>query len=191
MEARNVNFVSQYDEYMNLPEGTRAELIDGVIYNLDSATIPHQSAAGGIFGQLFTYLIGKRCKVLYEIDVQLDEDDVHTILKPDMVVVCDPKKTADRRRIIGAPDMIVEVRSPSTQRHDRVFKYNRYLDAGVREYWIVVPDDQYVEVYTLVNGQYVSTSYEKDAKIKVSILDDCIIDLAVVFPAESGAAPAQ
>lgn len=101
---------------------------------------------------------------------------------PDVTVVCDPQKL-DSVGCKGAPDLIAEVLSPSNRRHDRFTKFNLYQRAGVREYWIVDPDDKSVQVFLLEEGRYTLKDYggEKDT-VKVNILEDCVIDLSLVFP---------
>ena len=103
---------------------------------------------------------------------------------PDLSVVCDPGKLDDIG-CKGAPDLIIEVLSPSTQCHDRLTKYNLYERAGVPEYWIVSPEERTVQVSTLVDGRYrVQELYTAEAVAKVNTLSGCFIELPKVFPAE-------
>ncbi len=103
------------------------------------------------------------------------------MVQPDISVVCDPGKT-DGHGCKGAPDMVVEVTSPSTSRYDKLTKFNLYLQAGVREYWIVDSADRVVSVYLLKDGQYHAAVYGADSSVTVDVLDDCTIDLSTVFP---------
>ena len=97
------------------------------------------------------------------------------------MVVCDASKVDDRG-IKGAPDLIVEVLSPSTQSHDRVTKFNLYRRAGVREYWLVDPESRVVQSFILQNGQYVAAASSGADRLSVHVLEGCIIDLGDVFP---------
>lgn len=103
-------------------------------------------------------------------------------MEPDITIVCDPNKL-DKYGCIGAPDMVIEVLSPSTRRHDRLVKLNMYQRAGVREYWIVNPEECTVQVL-LLKGEYLvhHEEYAQSDLAKVNILDDCQIDLGKVFP---------
>ena len=78
--------------------------------------------------------------------------------------------------------MVIEVTSPSTARYDKLLKFNLYQRAGVREYWIVDPAARVVSVYTLKDGYYRAAAYGADSSVPVGALDDCEIDLSMVFP---------
>ena len=106
--------------------------------------------------------------------VKLFKDD-KTITEPDISVICDPNKLTDKG-CCGAPDWIIEIVSPSTSSHDYVRKLNLYMDAGVREYWIVNPMEKSVYVYFLVEDRFQTKSYTFRDRIKVSIYDDLWID---------------
>lgn len=104
------------------------------------------------------------------------------MVEPDLAVVCDPEKL-DERGCKGAPDLIVEVLSPSTQRHDRLTKYNLYERAGVREYWIVSPEERTVQVSVLQSdGRYrVVELYTSGDVAKVNVLEGCFLELSKVW----------
>lgn len=196
MEARAVNQHSTIKIFENLPEGVRAELIDGVIVSMASPADIHQDIAIELATQLRTYLRGKSCFARYEFDVQLNKNDPWNVVRPDIIVVCDRSKNS-LNRIIGAPDMIIEVVSPSTIRRDRVEKLNLYKRAGVQEYWIVYPDEESggpsVDQLVLRDGEYIHLAHEATERVSVHCLEDCVIDLQLVFPqtdqADNQAAP--
>jgi Uma2 family endonuclease len=149
-----------YGEYLTWPDDLRFELIDGVAYCMAPApTLDHQDFAGEIYFQLRQALQGKPCRVfIAPLDVRLpkaDEADemVDTVVQPDVLVVCQTAKL-DRRGVRGAPDLAVEVLSPSTASHDHLRKRRAYERAGVREYWLVHPADRIVTVYRLENGAF-------------------------------------
>jgi Uma2 family endonuclease len=98
------------------------------------------------------------------------------------VVVCDDSKLDDRG-CNGAPDLVVEILSPTTARYDRVVKFQKYLEAGVREYWMVSPEEKTVQVHILNNDQYVTKTYGETSDVPVTVLPGCVIALPLVFRA--------
>ena len=170
-------------------DGERAELIDGeAVMIAPPPAREHQKISGELFVQLHACLKGKRCEVyaapfavrLFERDGDRPED-VDTMVEPDITVVCDPSKL-DKHGCKGAPDMVAEILSPSTRRHDRLTKFNLYQRAGVREYWIVDPADKSVQVFTLEDGHYTAKDFGAAGdKVRVNVLEDCVIDLSETF----------
>lgn len=171
-------------------EQERIELIYG--YPVMVAPAParnHQEASGELFGQLREYLKGKKCKVYHApFAVRPFErngdnlEDVDTMVEPDITVVCDPSKLDDIG-CKGAPDLVMEILSPSTQRHDKLTKFNLYQQAGVREYWIVDPASKSVQVFVLEDAHYAAKDFGAAGdKLNVNIFEDCVIDLSQVFP---------
>ena len=169
-------------------EQERIELIDGYPIMQASPTRAHQRAVASLVGQLYAYLNGKKCEVypspftvrLFEQEEDRPED-VDTLVEPDVTVVCDPSKL-DNTGCKGAPDLVMEILSPSTQRHDKLTKFNLYQRAGVREYWIVDADSKSVQVFVLENDHYIAKDLGAVGdKLKVNVLDDCFIDLTEVF----------
>ena len=102
-------------------------------------------------------------------------------MEPDISVICDPSKLDDIG-CKGAPDFIIEILSPSTNRHDKLTKFNLYQRAGVREYWIVDPVSKSVQVFVLEDGRYSAKDFgSAEEKVRVNVLEDCEIDLSQVF----------
>ncbi len=171
---------------------TRYELYDGQLRALSAPTHIHQMILTELLTQIHAYLRNKRCKIYpAPFDVRLFEEPedvpgtVYTVVQPDLSVVCDNDRQVDRRGVHGAPDLIVEILSPSTKQYDCLVKYKLYQQAGVREYWIVDPDKKLVLVYTLVDGQYyVPEVYTAKDTVPVGVLEDCHVDLSSVFPEE-------
>ncbi len=167
------------------------ELIDGAPVMMAPPSRAHQEISGALFAQLHNYLEGKKCRVYAApFAVRLFErpgdrpEGVDTLVEPDLSVVCDTDKLDDIG-CKGAPDLIIEILSPSTQRHDRLTKYNLYERAGVPEYWIVSPDERTVQVSVLTGGRYrVCELYTAQDVAKVHVLDGCFIELSRVFPVE-------
>ena len=170
-------------------ESERIEIINGEAVMMAPPTRIHQEISGELFRQLANFLEGKKCKVyaapfavrLFEKDGDTPED-VDTMVEPDISVVCDHDKL-DKHGCKGAPDLVVEILSPSTQRHDRLVKLDLYQRAGVREYWIVDPDSSTVQVFMLKNGYlHPHEVYSEKDIAKVNVLDGCFIELSKVFP---------
>jgi len=136
------------DDYIALPEGTRVELIDGKFYNMSAPSTIHQYICDEILFIFKAYVKmnkGKCVPYSTPVDVQLDCDD-KTMVQPDVLIVCDRDKITGKR-IYGAPDLVVEVVSMGNVTTDVFVKLKKYKQAGVKEYWIVFPDEKKVMVY--------------------------------------------
>ena len=169
-----------YNEYMKWDEEILWELIDGIPYMMAPPVIKHQERVGEMYSQLKEYFKGKPCKVIVSpIGVRLfpskKGDDKHIVL-PDVVVVCDEEKLSDGKMINGPPDFVVEVVSPSSKGHDKIYKKELYEAAGIREYWVV--DEDKIYKYVLVNKAYEETIIEitKGLAVKLSVLRGCAIN---------------
>ena len=137
------------EDYYALPDDLRVEMIDGVFYEMELPSVIHQRCVMELSYQIFAFIKANQgnCEVfLSPIDVQLSEEDDHTIVEPDVIVVCDSEKVTPKR-IIGAPDLVIEVVSPSGRRRDYFQKMIKYMNAGVREYWLVDPDKGKIMIY--------------------------------------------
>lgn len=170
------------------PETPRMELIEGKPVMMSPPKRIHQEVSVALASQLYHFLKGRNCKVfpapfavrLFERDGDAPED-VDTMVEPDITVVCAPEKL-DELGCKGAPDFVIEILSPSTARYDRTVKYQLYQRAGVREYWIVDPDNRTVQVYILVDGHYNACDiYLGGTKVPVGIWEDFSIDMSQVF----------
>ena len=169
-------------------EDERIEIINGEAFLMATPSARHQEVCFEIGRQLGNFLEGKSCRVypapfgvrLFEQDGDRPED-VDTLVEPDISVVCDRSKI-DKQGCKGAPDLIVEVLSPSTQRHDRLVKLNLYQRAGVREYWIADPENETVQVMLLDGGAlHLHEVYGRRDIARVNVLEGCFIDLEKVF----------
>jgi len=172
-----------YQEWLELDLGdeTRAELIDGRVYMISAPSIRHQVVSGNMYFQLRSFLRGKKCRVFYSpIAVRLNDD---TEVQPDLMVVCDSKKLAGRG-CRGAPDLVVEILSPSTANHDRYTKFMLYLKSGVPEYWIVDPESNTISVHRLSDAGYNVTILTDNDTATVNALPGFEMDLAEVFAEE-------
>ncbi|MCI9148973.1 MAG: Uma2 family endonuclease [Lachnospiraceae bacterium] len=166
------------EDYYNLPENIRAELIDGQIYYMSAPSRIHQEILMFLSKTIANYIDSKKfpCKVYpAPFAVKLFSADDRNVVEPDISVICDPNKLTNRG-CTGAPDWIVEIVSPSNSSHDYIRKLNLYSDAGVREYWIVNPMNRSVYVYFLEEDKFRTTAYTLQDKIKANIYNDLWID---------------
>ena len=162
-----------------LPEGVRAELIDGEIYFMASPTKTHQKIAGEMYLSVAGYIRshGGDCEVyIPPYAVYLNADN-STYVEPDLTVICDPAKS-EEKGCVGAPDWIVEVVSPSSKRMDYLLKLFKYRTAGVREYWIINPEKRIVSVYRWIDGNESAEMYTFEEEIPSGIYPDFRIRLA-------------
>lgn len=179
-----------YSQYLKWRFEEYVELIRGKIFPMSAPVSQHQRIVGNLHIEIGFYLKGKHCQVfIAPFDVRFPAYDANgvpiadtdTVVQPDLCIICDPQKI-DRRGCNGAPDLIVEVLSPSTAKKDLNEKFNLYEEAGVQEYWVVFPDAKVINVYLLQNGKYVlRDEYEEDAKIPVATLPELVVNLADVF----------
>ena len=168
-----------YEEWAELDDGNRYELLGGEIIMMAPPSTRHQKISGEIFKQIAVYLDDKPCDVYsapFGVRLHKKKD---TAFQPDITVVCDPSKITEKG-CVGAPDLIVEILSSSTARHDKITKFREYLRAGVKEYWIVNPEEKLVTAYRLKDGEYVADVYGDDSA-PAQVLPGCEIDLAKVF----------
>ncbi len=150
-----------YGDYLQWGEDESWELIDGVAYNMSPApSRKHQEIVAKIFHAIYGFLEGNQCKVyLAPFDVRLPEknesdEEIGTVVQPDISVFCETSKL-DERGARGAPDFIAEILSPHTAQRDLTTKFELYERHGVREYWIVHPNDKIVQVFLLnEQGKY-------------------------------------
>ena len=147
--AGHSDFTYTYREYAALPAERRVELIDGRFYDLAAPHTRHQIVVGQLYKQLSECAKDHaECLVLLSpLDVMLDSDE-RTVVQPDIMILCDRTKMR-KGRIFGAPDFIAEVSSPGTRKMDYGKKAGKYIDAGVREYWIVDYERRIVLIYDI------------------------------------------
>lgn len=166
------------EDYYNLPENVRAELIDGLlVYNQAAPSRIHQTILGELHTVINNYLKSKGgpCRVYPAPFAVKLRKDRKNIVEPDISVICDPEKLTDQG-CSGAPDWIIEIISPNNSSHDYITKLNLYADAGVREYWIVDPDRKSIFVYYLEQEKFKVETCSFQDNIKVNIYEDLYID---------------
>ena len=171
------------EDYYALPDDRRVELIDGVFYDMAGPSLLHQLILGEMYARLraCAEAHGEGCEVfLSPCDVQLDSDN-RTMVQPDLFVVC-RDYDVKARAFGGAPDLVVEIQSPSTQSMDTKRKMWKYHEAGVREYWVVCPWEKTVTVYDFTSPPgFTMHFYTFDDQIPVLISGGaCSIDFASI-----------
>lgn len=158
-----------------LPEGTRAELIDGRIYDMAPPSRIHQAISMRLSSTIYQYIrqhAGDCMVYTAPFAVFLNEDN-STYVEPDISVICDRNKLNDKG-CSGAPDWIIEIVSPASRRMDYSIKLFKYRSAGVREYWIIDPEKNRITVYNLSEDDI--HEYSLTDHIPVQIYPDFIID---------------
>lgn len=169
-------------DYRSWSDDIRVELIDGVVYDMAPAPrVNHQRIVRKVFLSIGNFLEGKRCEVFDSpIDVCFSEnEDEDVVVQPDIVVVCDPKKIVDHG-IVGVPDIVVEVLSPSTATYDLTYKLELYQRVGVPEYWAVSEERRTVFRYVLTNGVYKMEAFNADVMPSIR-LSDFTLDIGALF----------
>lgn len=183
--------VYTYADYLTWCDNKRYELYNGSVYEMMPApSRKHQEVSANLVFLFKQFTQNRSCKVFHApFDVRLPQsstatadDQIYTVVQPDIVVVCDPNKLDDRG-CLGAPDLIVEILSPSNSQNDIDEKFTLYEQAGVPEYWIIHPVEETLLVYRLgENDQYVYQQlYSNMGQVKVSVFQDVVIDLRHVF----------
>jgi Uma2 family endonuclease len=172
-----------YQDYLVLPEdGKRYEIIEGELYMSPSPNLEHQFVAGNIFGTIWTYLQAHPVGKVYSApaDVILSEVD---ILQPDIVFLSREKfDRLTRANIQGAPDLVVEVLSPGTEKRDRTLKLKKYSEFGVEEYWMVSEENATLEVWRRQGGKLVFHLFlERQQILTTPLLPGLEISLQKLF----------
>jgi Uma2 family endonuclease len=152
-EERHFTY-ADYKEW-ELDEGERFELINGEVFAMSSPNERHQAILTELLGQFYVFLRGKPCKVYpapFDVRLFYEEDESDdTVVQPDMMVICDEEKRG-HEGCRGAPDLVVEILSPSNTAIEMERKLKLYREAGVREYWVVDPVNKGLAVYLFSNG---------------------------------------
>ena len=177
-----------YTDYLSWQLDEMVELIRGRVFKQAAAPrLIHQRISGKIFHQIYTFLQGKNCEVFTApFDVRLpvsskDLDKIDTVVQPDLCVVCDPEKL-DELGCVGAPDLIIEILSPGNNKKELQLKYEVYEASGVKEYWVIHPDERTLLIYTLERGTYQpSRLLTLGDRVKSLALAGFVLDLNEVF----------
>ncbi|EOZ99643.1 hypothetical protein A33Q_0324 [Indibacter alkaliphilus LW1] len=152
-----------YADYLTWQMEEMVELIKGKVFKQAAAPRRiHQDVSGKIFNMLYNFLERQPCKIYAApFDVRLPgkskkHEDIDTVVQPDICVVCDPDKL-DELGCIGAPDLVVEILSPGNNKKELQNKYEVYEESGVKEYWVIHPNECTLLIYTLVKEKYIAS----------------------------------
>lgn len=180
-----------YADYLKWSFEEQVELIKGKIFKMSPAPKRvHQKVSRELSIRIFNFLKGQKCEAYSApFDVRLPvkskkNDEITTVVQPDICVICDPSKLDDAG-CIGAPDLIIEILSKGNNKKELQNKYEVYEESGVKEYWVVSPDEQTLLIYTLVDNQYrASRLFTRGDEIKTPILPGFVLALDDVFEEE-------
>ena len=171
-----INGLYTYAEYLLWKFEERVELLKGKLFKMSAPSPAHQVVQSNLNIELGLYFRNQKCQIYpAPFDVRLPAkgetgDAIHTVVQPDLCVVCDRTKI-DSRGCIGAPDLVIEIISPGNAKKELKQKFKLYEEAGVREYWVIHPSEEYVIVNVLENNHYKTLS---------PIVDDEVH--SVIFP---------
>ena len=175
-----------YAEYKDweLGVGERFELIYGEVFAMAGPNERHQSILAALTNQFFNYLEGKPCKVYpapFDVRLFYEEDESDdTVVQPDIMIICDKKKRGPES-CRGAPDLVVEILSPSNTAIEMERKFELYRRAGVKEYWVIDPESNRLKTYHFEGGNILTNTFESSNTAQVAIFPDLTINLNRVF----------
>lgn len=166
------------EDFNRLPEDYLTELIAGSLYHMEMPGTLHQEILGELSFIIHDYIETRKkdCELYTSLGVQLWENE-DTVLIPDISVICDKSKL-NERGCLGTPDWIIEIVSSTSARHDYIEKLNLYIHAGVREYWIVDPQNANVLVYQQEPKHFHVGMYSFQDAVKAGIFEELLIDFA-------------
>ena len=180
-----VNGIYTYADYLMWKIKDRVEILKGKIFKMSPApAISHQSISFNLSGLFFMYFHNKPCKAFaspFDVVFKNKDGKEDTVVQPDLCVVCDPEKLADGKRCQGAPDLIIEILSPGNSKKELKNKYELYQEAGVREYWLVHPQDEYVIINVLENNLYRALPPFVDKEVTSVIFPDLSLQTEDIF----------
>jgi len=173
-----------YADYLEWESPERYELFDGEAFMMASPSVAHQALLTELVTEFNIWLRGKPCRVFAApLDVRLfpkeDRSD-RTVVQPDLLVVCDESKL-DKGSVNGPPDLAIEIVSPSNTYSELFRKFNYYLKAGAREYWVIDPESKIVSVHVYESGRYISATYSDNDRVPVAVLEGLEISLEALW----------
>ncbi|ABP68154.1 protein of unknown function DUF820 [Caldicellulosiruptor saccharolyticus DSM 8903] len=189
MEEIQKSNIKTYSNLKEISENKVYTLIDGTLFLHAAPSWQHQKILKNLMLIFGNYLKDKDCEifsapfdVFLEAKDEIDVENATTVVQPDLTIICDKSKLA-KTGYIGAPKMIIEITSPSTVRLDRVLKFNKYEEAGVKEYWVVEPENKIITCFVLQSdGRYGRPKiFSEGDIIKVATFPDLEIHVNEIF----------
>ena len=175
-----------YKDYLSWEGPERYQLINGEAFMMASPSVEHQAILVELVTQFNIWLRGKPCRVFAApLDVRLfpeEDNSDNTVVQPDLLVVCDREKLG-KGSVNGPPDLAVEIVSPSTSKKELFLKFEVYLNAGLREYWVIEPEQKIVQVHIYEKDHFKSNAYKGDAVIKSAVLNGFSVELKTLWTA--------
>jgi Uma2 family endonuclease len=175
-----------YKDYKKweLKPGERFELIDGVAYAMSAPGTPHQQISMILSAKLFNHFEGKTCRPFaapFDVRLFYEEDESDdTVVQSDLVVVCDPEKLG-KEGCHGAPNLVIEILSPSNTAIEMNRMLGLYQSAGVQEYWVIDPEGKVIEVYCLEQGLYKPHILQLNDTLQSTLFPTLAIPLETIF----------
>jgi Uma2 family endonuclease len=192
VEAPEENRQYTYADYLTWEGPERYQIIYGEAFMMAAPSLAHQAILMELSLQFGNWLRGKPCRVFAApLDVRLfpeEDNSDDTVVQPDLLVVCDRTKFT-KGSVNGSPDLAVEIVSPSTSKKEHFLKFGAYLDAGVREYWVIYPEQKIVQVHVNKNDHFECLDYKEDAVIQSAVLPGFSIELKTLWAAADDVAP--
>ena len=186
----DLNKTYSYADYLTWMFQERLELFKGKIFKMSPApSLYHQKVSRDLTGLLWTSFKNHSCNLFVApFDVRLldkkkftSDNEIYTVVQPDLCVVCDENKL-DSRGAIGAPDLMIEILSPGNSKKEMTHKYELYQEAGVLEYWMVNSTDKTILIYVLKNGIFVGQQpLIEDSNIKSPLFPQLNFQVAEIF----------
>ena len=180
--------VYTYSDYLKFDFDYMVELIRGKIFKMTPApSMRHQRVSGNLFGLLFNIIKGSPCKlfaaptdVVLPIENRKDGKE-HTVVQPDICIFCDLSMLKEQAAF-GPPTLVVEILSPHTRKKDIQLKYDIYEEAGVQEYWVIMPREELLEQFVLMDGKYQRIqTYTKEDSVAAHAVPGLSVALEEVF----------
>jgi Uma2 family endonuclease len=172
-----------WSDYLSWQFKERVELLRGYVAKMSPAPASkHQVIVGNIYLELGIYLRKKLCQLcISPFDVYLPIKGKNTVVQPDLFIVCDNSKI-QKKGCVGAPDLVIEILSPGNSKREIEDKYDLYEESGVKEYWLVYPSEQVIQVYSLENGKYQAQKpLSNGGKVKSDLLPNFELDIDSIF----------
>ena len=174
-----------YEDLLKIDDNNRYEIINGKLHLMSSPTTIHQKILLKLATQLELFFDNKKCTpFVAPLDVRLsgnkDNKKVKDVVQPDLMVVCDENKI-DEKGICGAPDFIIEIMSPGSITHDLIIKFTLYLKYKVKEYWLISPMEETINIMQLKNNLYETQEYKINEEIQSNLFKDLKLNLKEIY----------